>query len=238
MSDEPAGAPPPAGEPQEDEKARARREALERAETARAAAEAEKPPWERSPEPPEWVEVEDLFVDDLRARHGEALLSARRFAGDLVLEIDRRAVRDVARTLQDEEGFRLLLDICGADYPDREPRFDVVYHLRDIERGRILRLRVQVGEGEEVPSLTPVFRGAGWPEREVWDMYGIRFADHPDLTRILMWEGFEGHPLRKDFPVEGISTGSAAYPELYEEGAGPVSKAGTGWLAPDDEEDE
>lgn len=233
MSDEPTR---PDGTP-EDDQARARRETLERAQAARAEAEAEKPPWERNPESPEWVEVEDLFVEDLRTRHGKAILGARRFAGDLVLEIERSAVREVADTLKHGEGFRLLVDLCGADYPDRQPRFDVVYHLRDIERNRIVRLRVEADEGEEVPSLTPVFRGAGWPEREVWDMYGIRFGGHPDLTRILMWEGFEGHPLRKDFPVEGLSTGSAAYPEHYEEGAGPVAKAGTGWLVKDDDDD-
>jgi NADH-quinone oxidoreductase subunit C len=82
-----------------------------------------------------------------------------------------------------------------------------------------------------------VWRGANWPEREAFDMYGIRFADHPDMTRILMWEGFHGHPLRKDFPVEGIDTGSAIYPEYYEESAGPVAGTGTGWKPPRDDEE-
>ena len=77
-----------------------------------------------------------------------------------------------------------------------------------------------------------MWRGASWPEREVYDMYGIRFSNHPDLTRILLWEGFNGYPLRKDFPVEGIDTGSAIYPEYYEEGQGPISGTGTGWKPP------
>jgi NADH-quinone oxidoreductase subunit C len=87
-----------------------------------------------------------------------------------------------------------------------------------------------------VPSVVPIWRGANWPEREVFDMYGLRFADHSDMTRILMWEGFNGHPLRKDFPIEGIDTGAAIYPEYYEESAGPVVGTGTGWKPPQEDE--
>ena len=76
-------------------------------------------------------------------------------------------------------------------------------------------------DGEEVPSIASVYLAADWPERETWDMFGIRFSGHPDLRRILTWEGFHGHPLRKDFPVEGIDTGAAVYPEEWPEGAGP-----------------
>jgi NADH-quinone oxidoreductase subunit C len=88
---------------------------------------------------------------------------------------------------------------------------------------------VATDEATPVPTVSHVWRAANWPEREVYDMYGVRFAGHPDMTRILLWEGFNGYPLRKDFPVEGIDTGSAIYPEYYEETAGPVAGTGTGW---------
>ena len=88
-------------------------------------------------------------------------------------------------------------------------------------------------DGEEVPTVTGVWRGANWCEREAYDMYGIRFTGHPDMTRILLWEGFNGYPLRKDFPIEGIDTGAAIYPEYYQEEAGPVIGTGTGWKPPE-----
>lgn len=238
MSDEPTR-PPEAegGAPEEDEAARARREALEKAQAAKAAAEAAKPPWERDAETPEWeIADDDPLVRALRERHPQALQQARRFAGDLVLELTLDGLTAVASTLKDEHGFNLIVDICGADYPEREQRFDVIYHLRNRADARLVRLRVMTDDETEVPSLTSVFVGANWPEREVYDMYGVRFAGHPDLTRILMWEGFNGHPLRKDFPLEGVDTGSAIYPEFYDEGAGPVDKAGTGWLVKEEGE--
>jgi NADH/F420H2 dehydrogenase subunit C len=121
------------------------------------------------------------------------------------------------------------VDVCGADYPKREPRFDVVYHAYSFEANRRVRLRVKTDEATPVPTVCRVWRTANWSEREVYDMYGVRFSDHPDMTRILLWEGFNGYPLRKDFPVEGIDTGSAIYPEYYGEAAGPVAGTGTGW---------
>jgi NADH-quinone oxidoreductase subunit C len=122
-----------------------------------------------------------------------------------------------------------MVDICGADYPKREPRFDVVYHLYSFEANRRVRLKVTTDEATPVPTVCGVWRVANWPEREVYDMFGVRFAGHPDMTRILLWEGFNGYPLRKDFPVEGIDTGSAIYPEYYTETSGPVKGTGTGW---------
>jgi NADH-quinone oxidoreductase subunit C len=240
LTDEPTGPGQPPAETgeTEDEAARARREALERAQAAKAAAEAAKPPWERDAETPEWSEAEDdPLVAALRERHRTAIERARRFAGDLVLDLTLEGLIPVAESLKQEHGYTLMVDICGADYPERERRFDVVYHLRKANDATLVRLRVTVDEATEVPSLTPVFRGANWLEREVYDMFGVRFADHPDLTRILMWEGFNGYPLRKDFPVEGVDTGSAIYPEFYEDGAGPIDKSGTGWLVKEETEE-
>lgn len=199
-----------------------------------ASGESEKPPWEKDPATPEWQEAAaDPLVESLRSVHGEAVRGARRFAGDLVVEAEGAEVRDICRSLKETHGYGLFVDLCGAHYPQREDSpFEVVYVLYNLERNDRVRVRVQVAEGFEVPSLTPVYAGANWPEREVYDMYGLRFADHPDMTRILMWEGFNGHPLRKEFPLEGVDTGAAIYPEYYEETAGPVAGTGTGWRPP------
>lgn len=101
-------------------------------------------------------------------------------------------------------GFVNLIDICGVDYPKREDRFDVVYHLLSPRQNLRIRVKVQTNEDKPVSSACPVFPGADWFEREAWDMYGIMFTDHPDLRRILTDYGFEGHPLRKDFPTTGF----------------------------------
>lgn len=192
-----------------------------------------KEPWERDPSPPEWVDAaEDALAVALRAAHGEAIESARSYAGDLTFKVRLEAIAVVAATLKEEHGFDLLIDICGTDYSAqaaRAPRFDVVYHAYASLSGRRVRLKVGTDEETPVPTLCGVWRGANWPEREVFDMYGVRFAGHPDMTRILLWDGFNGYPLRKDFPVEGIDTGAAAYPESYGPSAGPVAGSGTGW---------
>jgi NADH-quinone oxidoreductase subunit C len=101
-------------------------------------------------------------------------------------------------------GFINFIDICGVDWPQREKRFDVVYHLLSPRQNTRIRLKVLVAEDEAVPSAFGVYPGADWFEREAWDMYGILFTGHPDLRRILTDYGFEGHPLRKDFPTTGF----------------------------------
>lgn len=197
---------------------------------------AEKPAWERDPAAPEWREADDdPLAAALREALPEAIRSARTFAGDLSLDIERERFAEVARELKSTHGFSLIVDLCGADFPNREPRFDVVVHLASVAPGReyrVVRLKVQTDEATPVPSLTGVYRGANWPEREVFDMYGVRFEGHPDMTRILTWEGFNGHPLRKEFPVEGIDTGAAIYPEHYGPTTGPIAGTGTGWKPP------
>lgn len=113
----------------------------------------------------------------------------------------------VAKFLRDDRQclFRLLVDICGVDYPNREFRFEVVYHFLSVTHNMRLRLLVDADESLFVPSLHSVFPSACWYERECWDMYGIRFSDHPDLRRLLSDYGFSGHPLRKDFPLTGYT---------------------------------
>ncbi len=191
----------------------------------------EKPPWLSNPATPEWQEAgTDPLVEGLSGHQG-AIVQARTFAGDLVVEIVSDKIAEVCTELK-QQGFIMLVDLCGVDYPDREVRFEVVYHLYSFDQNRRIQLKVLVADGNEVPTVSSVWRAANWMEREAFDMYGIRFTDHPDMTRILTWEGFNGYPLRKDFPVEGIDTGAAAYPEYYLNEAGPVAGTGTGWKPP------
>ncbi|MFP4359391.1 MAG: NADH-quinone oxidoreductase subunit C [Alphaproteobacteria bacterium] len=124
---------------------------------------------------------------------------------ELSVDVQATAIRRVLTWLRDEPSalFQELVDLCGVDYPDRPERFDVVYHLLSIKHNQRLRVRLATDEDTPVPSVTGVFPTAGWFEREAWDMYGILFADHDDLRRLLTDYGFEGHPLRKDFPLTG-----------------------------------
>ena len=123
------------------------------------------------------------------------------------LVVDARAdqVVRVLKFLKDDPRcrFEQLTDLCGVDYPERDPRFDVVYHLLSMSHNRRLRLKIGVNEDQPVPSVTDVYPSAGWWERETWDLYGIHFAGNPDLRRLLTDYGFSGHPLRKDFPLTG-----------------------------------
>ncbi|NCO03313.1 MAG: NADH-quinone oxidoreductase subunit C [Alphaproteobacteria bacterium] len=99
--------------------------------------------------------------------------------------------------------FTQLISICGADYPSREKRFDIVYHMLSMTLNQRIRIKLHVGENELVPTATKIFSAAGWYERETWDLYGIYFDGHEDLRRLLTDYGFHGHPLRKDFPLTG-----------------------------------
>jgi NADH-quinone oxidoreductase subunit C len=125
--------------------------------------------------------------------------------GELVVRVQRDAVARVLAFLRDDPKclFQMLCDICGVDHPDRAERFDVVYNLLSLKHNQRIRLKVSTDEETPVPSATAIYSAAGWFEREAWDLYGIYFADHPDLRRLLTDYGFEGHPLRKDFPLTG-----------------------------------
>jgi NADH-quinone oxidoreductase subunit C len=132
-------------------------------------------------------------------------VSATKLAfGELTVCAEAADIVRVLTVLRDDFAFRSLIDICGADYPARAKRFDIVYHLLSLTGNARVRVKVQAGEGDAVPSAISVFTGAQWFEREAWDMYGVSFDGHPDLRRILTDYGFEGHPLRKDFPVTGF----------------------------------
>ena len=124
---------------------------------------------------------------------------------ELCLQVERTALPRVLGFLRDDPKcrFTLLCDICGVDYPDRPLRFEVVYNLLSMSLNQRVRLKVETDENEPVPSATGLYSSAGWWEREAWDLFGIVFSGQPDLRRILTDYGFEGHPLRKDFPLTG-----------------------------------
>ncbi len=142
--------------------------------------------------------IAQALPDDVRDHH-----VAR---GELTVRIARESVLRVLTFLRDDQNthFKQLMDVTAADYPEREARFEVVYHLLSLKHNQRVRVKLAVGEDVPVDSVTGVFSSAGWFEREVWDMYGVFFAEHPDLRRILTDYGFEGHPLRKDFPLTGF----------------------------------
>jgi NADH-quinone oxidoreductase subunit C len=125
--------------------------------------------------------------------------------GEMTVTVKRDAIVKALTFMRDAQAcqFTQLVDICGVDYPEREERFEVVYHLLSMNKNLRVRVKVNVGEDMPVPSVVGVFPCADWLEREVWDMYGVFFSGHPDLRRILTDYGFDGHPLRKDFPLTG-----------------------------------
>ena len=185
-----------------------------------------------APAAPVGRSFEELKRDPLVAaavsRVEEHILAAREFAGEITLFADRDRIVDVARAFR-ADGFNYLVDLCGVDY-SKYPghtnlRFSVSYTLYSFQKNARVRLRVWTDEKSPIPSVTSVWKTANWHERETFDMLGIQFSGHPNLERILMWEGFNGFPLRKDFPIRGIDTGARIYPEVFPEGGGP--KAGS-----------
>jgi NADH-quinone oxidoreductase subunit C len=149
--------------------------------------------------------------DDALAALGEEVVAgsggaARSFHvafGELTVLAEAARIVELTAFLRDRLQFQQLIDLCGADYPQRERRFDVVYHFLSMTRNRRLRVKIEIGEDTPVASVTSVYPVADWFEREAFDMYGIFFEGHPDLRRILTDYGFHGHPLRKDFPMTG-----------------------------------
>ena len=143
-------------------------------------------------------------VEKVRERLGEALRDVVYFRGEDTLVVDSARILDLCRFLREdpEMKFDLLVDITGIHYLERDYSYEVVYHLLSLSRRRRLRLRVRLGEEGEIDSVASVWRTADWHEREAFDLVGIRFKGHPDPRRILMPEDYDGHPLRKDFPLE------------------------------------
>jgi NADH-quinone oxidoreductase subunit C len=137
---------------------------------------------------------------------GNALHDQKSAFGEVTLTVARERIVEVLTKLRDDPAlrFEVLLDITGVDWPAREQRFDVVYHLLSMRKNARIRVKLLTAEDEPVPSVVSVFPTANWLERETYDMFGILFSGHPDLRRILTDYGFEGYPLRKDFPLTGF----------------------------------
>lgn len=140
-------------------------------------------------------------LDKLIEKFGDAIAETSDFRGDETCVIGRGELLRVCKYLCDELGFDMLIDLCGADYPDRKDRFEVVYHLYSVDKTKRLRVKVRVpADDAVVPTVTGIWKAAGWFEREAFDLFGIKFEGHPNLKRILCYNEFEGHALRKDYP--------------------------------------
>jgi len=136
---------------------------------------------------------------------GDAVTSTTMRLGELSIEINRDDVLKIIKFLRDDVNcqFLTLLDVCGVDYPEDDERFEIVYHMLSMTHNNRIRIKLRTDEDTPVASVTSLFSSANWWEREIWDLFGVAFIDHPDLRRILTDYGFEGHPLRKDFPLTG-----------------------------------
>ncbi len=143
-----------------------------------------------------------MVIEHIDAQIPGAITDRHAFRGDQTIVIAKENLLTVVDLLY-REGFQLLVDITAVDWPERADRFDVVYHWLNLASQERLRVKVPVADGVAVPTLTGTYKTADWFEREVFDLFGIRFEGHPDLRRLLTWEDFPGHALRKDFPLDG-----------------------------------
>lgn len=143
--------------------------------------------------------------DYILAAQPNDVIEAGQISDELVVTTHASGLTRLLAFLRDDSNclFKILVDISGVDYPQRERRFEVVYNLLSPNQNQRIKVKVQTDEETPLPTATGVFSSAGWYEREVWDLYGVFFTDHPDLRRILTDYGFEGHPMRKDFPLTG-----------------------------------
>ena len=147
----------------------------------------------------------DQLAEKMMRALGSALIEPKLASHELTLIVEPGRILDVLGHLKDDPEceFKILVDICGNDWPVREKRFDVVYHLLSLTKNMRVRIKAMVGEGEAIKSCVALYPAAGWFEREAFDMYGVAFEGNPDLRRILTDYGFSGYPLRKDFPLTG-----------------------------------
>jgi NADH-quinone oxidoreductase subunit C len=143
----------------------------------------------------------------LQDKFGAAVLSATEFRGEHCVVVELSKLHELLSHAKSSLGFDMLIDICTIDNSGSDPRFEVVYHIYRLASATTLRVKASVAEDEaEVPTVIDIWKTADWHEREAWDMMGIKFTNHPDLRRILMWEGYPHFPLRKEFPLAGKST--------------------------------
>jgi len=161
------------------------------------------------------IEIQ-LSIDRLKEKFAASIIDVRRFRGEVTVTVSKKDIYPICQFLfsDPEVQFQFLTDLCGVDFFPLTPRFEVVYLLYSIKNNLRLRLKAKVAEGESVPSVESIWKSANWLEREVYDLFGIPFANHPDLRRILLWDGYDGYPMRKDYPVEGPDFGKPFVPEV------------------------
>jgi len=145
----------------------------------------------------------EIAQNKLKEKFGDSIIEQSLFRDELTFVIKKDSLVDILKFLRSESDLRyvFLTDLTATDWPDREDRHEVVYLVYSFESHTYIRLKTRCCEGEKIPSVTHLWETANWLEREVYDLFGVEFEGHPDMTRVLMWEDFEGHPLRKDFPL-------------------------------------
>lgn len=157
-----------------------------------------------------------LSIKKLKEKFPNAVLEVKTFRGEVTVTVHKKDVYEICKFLYSDPDlqYQMLVDLCGVDFFPESPRFEVVYLLYSMKNQQRLRMKIKVGESESVSSVESIWKAANWLEREVYDLFGIPFDNHPDLRRILLWDGYEGHPLRKDFPVEGPDFDKPFVPEV------------------------
>jgi NADH-quinone oxidoreductase subunit C len=158
----------------------------------------------------------NLAVKKLQQKFPASVLEVKTFRDEVNIAVQKKDVFEICKFLYSDPDLRyqMLTDLCGVDFFPEQPRFEVVYLLYSMKAQQRLRLKIKVGDSESVSSVESIWKAANWLEREVYDLFGITFDNHPDLRRILLWDGYEGHPLRKDFPVEGPDFDKPFVPEV------------------------
>ncbi len=158
----------------------------------------------------------NFSVRKLQEKLPAAVLAVETFRGEVTVTVPRGEILEISKFLYSDPDlqYQFLTDLCGLDFFPQKPRFQVVYLLYSMKNNQRLRLKTNVGEEESISSVESVWKAANWLEREAYDLFGISFDNHSDLRRILLWDGYEGHPLRKDFPVEGPDFDKPFNPEV------------------------
>ena len=158
----------------------------------------------------------NLTVRKLKEKFANSILEVATFRNEVTVTVSKGEIFEICKFLHSDPDlqYRLLTDLCGLDFFPQTPRFGVVYHIYSLKSNQRLRVKTRVEETESIPSVESIWKVANWYGREVYDLLGITFDSHPDLRRIMLWDGFEGHPLRKDFPVEGPDFDKPFVPEV------------------------